>query len=67
MDNSEIPGFRVRTFAYNVAFIRVLAECYRLWMTEYDSWKPLARFICKASMNYQSKHGLLVDAGLTNQ
>ena len=64
INNSEIPQFRTVTFAYSIAFIRVVAGCYRLWAGE--SWKPLAEFIRKASINHGSSHGLLVDAGLTN-
>ena len=64
--NSEIPRFRSRTFAYNVTFIRVLAGCYQLWLKEHDSWKPLADFIRKASINPGSRQGLLVDAGLVS-
>ena len=66
IDNSEIPQFRIRTFAYNVTFIRVLAECYRRWISEHGSWRPLAEFISKASINHGKEHGLLVDAGLVN-
>jgi len=66
IDNSEIPQFRIRTFAYNVTFIRVLAECYRRWIAEHGSWRPLAEFISKASIDHGKKHGLLVDAGLVN-
>lgn len=66
IDNSEIPQLRAVTFAYNVTFIRVLACCYFRWMKEYDSWKSLADFIKKASINHESGHGLLVDAGLVN-
>ena len=63
---SEIPQFRVTTFAYNVIFIRVLAGCYRLWMNEHSSWKPLAEFVRKSSLQYGSGYGLLVDAGLVD-
>ena len=64
IDNSEIPQIRLTTFAYNVAFIRVLAGCYRLWIGEHDSWKPLADFIRGAAIDHGSGRGLLVDAGL---
>lgn len=66
IDNPEIPKLRAITFAYNVTFVRVLAGCYHLWMNEYDSWKPLAEFIRKASIGRKSEHGLLVDARLVN-
>ena len=66
IDSSEIPHFRVNTFAYNVIFIRVLAGCYRLWRNEHSSWKPLADFIRKSSLQYGSGYGLLVDAGLVD-
>lgn len=66
IDNSEIPHLRFTTFAYNIAFIRVLAGCYRLWMGQYASWEPLADFISKALISHGSGHGLLVDAGLVS-
>ena len=64
IDNSEIPHYRTTTFAFNVTFIRVLAQCYSQWMREFDSWKPLADFVRKASMYHGSRDGLLADAGL---
>ena len=66
IDNSEIPHFRVSTFAYSVTFIRVLAGCYYLWISKHGAWKHLAEFIRKASIDHGSEHGLLVDAGLVN-
>ena len=66
IDNSEIPLLRTATFAYNVTLIRVLAACYFIWMNEFDSWKPLADFINKASIDHGSGHGLLVEAGLVS-
>ena len=66
IDSSEIPHLRIMTFAYSMAFIRVVAGCYRLWVRKYNSWKPLADFIGKASIDHGSRHGLLVDAGLVN-
>ena len=66
IDNSEIPHFRVATFAYSVTFIRVLAGCYYLWIRKHGAWKHLAEFIRKASIDHGSKHGLLVDAALVN-
>ena len=66
IDNSEIPHFRVATFAYSVTFIRVLAGCYYLWIGKHGAWKHLAEFICKASIDHGSQHGLLVDAALVN-
>ena len=66
IDNSEIPRFRDTTFAYNVTFLRVLAGCYHLWIRAHDSWKPLAEFIRRASIDYGSRHGLLVEAGLAD-
>ena len=64
IDTTEVPQVRLTTFAYNVAFIRVLAGCYRLWIGEHDSWKPLADFIRGAAIDHGSGRGLLVDAGL---
>ncbi len=66
IDGSDIPHLRFTTFAYNIAFIRVLAGCYRLWMGEHSSWKPLAEFIRRAPISHGSGHGLLVDAGLVS-
>ena len=66
IDKSEIPLLRTATFAYNVTLIRVLAACYFIWMNEYDSWKPLADFFNKASIEHGSGHGLLVEAGLVS-
>ncbi len=66
IDNWEIPQYRKDTFAYHVAFIRVLAECYRRWKLVHESWKPLAGFIRKALITHGSAHGLLVDAGLAS-
>ena len=64
VDNSEIPQLRAQTFAYHVTFIRVLAGCYRMWISEDKPWEPLADFIRKASLNRGSYHGLAADAGL---
>ena len=64
VDNSDIPQLRAQTFAYNVTFIRVLTGCYRKWILEDKSWEPLADYICKASLNRGSSHGLVVDSGL---
>ncbi len=66
IDDDEIPRFRITTFAYNVGFIRVLAECYRRCILEHGSWKPLAEFIKTQSIDYGGRHGVLVDAGLVN-
>ena len=63
--SDEIPRMRVRTFAYNVTFIRVLAGCYHLWTRGRASWAPLAKFLRDSHIGYESGHGLLVDAGLT--
>lgn len=66
IDDSEIPQVRLNTFSFNVVFIRVLAGCYRLWGSEHSSWKLLADFIQKSSLQYGSEYGLLVDAGLVD-
>lgn len=63
--NEEIPRMRVRTFAYNVTFIRVLAGCHHLWIRDHASWTPLAKFLHNSHIGHGSGHGLLVDAGLT--
>lgn len=62
--NEEIPRMRVRTFAYNVTFIRVLAGCHHLWTRDHTSWTPLATFIRNSHIGHGSGHGLLIDAGL---
>lgn len=64
IENSEIPHYRTLTFAFNVTFIRVLAQCYSQWLREHDSWKPLADFIRGTLIDHGSRYGLLVDAGL---
>ena len=66
IDGSEVPQLRFTTFAYSIAFIRVLAGCYRLWMGEHSSWEPLAEFVRRAPISYGTGHGLLVDAGLVS-
>ena len=57
--NSEIPQLRATTFAYSVPFIRILAGCYRAWVGEFGSWKPLAEFISKSSTTYGGDTRLL--------
>ena len=64
--NSEIPRLRATTFTYSIAFMQVLAGCYRLWVRKHASWKPLAEFINKASINHGNECGLLVNAGLVH-
>lgn len=64
INNSDIPKLRTQTFAYNVTFFRVLADCYRAWIAEDMPWQLLAEFIRKSSINRGSDYGLLVDAGL---
>lgn len=64
IDNSDIPKLRTQTFAYNATFLRVLADCYRVWIAEGRSWQSLADFIRRSSINRGSDYGLLVDAGL---
>lgn len=66
IDNSEIPQFRATTFAYNLIFFRILADCYNQWMKEFSSWEPLAEFIRKSSINHGTEHGLLINAGLVD-
>ena len=66
IENAEIPQLRARSYVYSVVFIRVLAEAYRLWMREHDSWEPLAEFVRSASIDQNRDYGLLVDAGLVN-
>ena len=66
IENSGIPQLRSTTFAYSVPFIRVLAACYHIWTGKHDSWKSLAEFVRKSSINYGINHGLLLDAGLAN-
>ena len=64
IENSEIPYYRTVTFAFNVTFVRILAQCYSEWLREHDSWKPLADFVRSAAIDHGSGRGLLADAGL---
>lgn len=64
IESSEIPHYRTTTFAFDVTFIRVMANCYSAWLKENKLWEPLAQFIRRASIDHGSGHGLLVDAGL---
>ena len=68
ISDSEIPQFRVTTFAYEVTFIRLLAGCYYQWtqVRGHDSWDPLAEFVRSASLNRGTGYGLLVDSGLVD-
>ncbi len=65
IDNSEIPGARSKSLAYNATVIRLLAGSYHEWTKSGANWQPLADFIRSASMEPGSSGGaLLVDAGL---
>ena len=65
IDNSEIPGMRDSTLAYNATVIRILAGCYHEWTKRGADWKPLAEFIRESSLKPGSGSGaLLVDAGV---
>ena len=61
--SAEIPQTRAKTFAYSVAFMRVLAGSYRTWVDSYSDWKPLAQFIRDASLRQRDEFGLLAQAG----
>ena len=65
IDNSEIPGLRTGTLAYNATVLRILAGCYYEWTKDGADWKPLAAFIRAASLTPGvSEASLLVDAGV---
>ena len=66
--DAEIPQFHATTFAYEVTFFRLVAGCYYQWtqVRGHESWKPLADFIHRASIDRGSGLGLLVDAGLVD-
>ena len=64
-DNSEIPGARSTSLAYNATVLRLLAGCFHKWTKDGADWQPLADFIRGASLEPGSGRGsLLVDAGL---
>ena len=64
IDNTEIPGARTKTMAYNATVIRILAGCYYEWTQDDDDWEPLADFLRGASMKSGVRSGsLLVDVG----
>ena len=65
IDNSEIPGERARTMAYNATVIRILAGCFHEWTKGGDDWNLLADFLRNASMEPGvEKDSLFVDAGV---
>ncbi len=64
IEDSEIPGMRTTTMAYNATVIRILAGCYYEWTKDGDDWKELAEFLRNASLKPGvMKDSLLVDAG----
>ncbi len=65
IDNSDIPGERAKTMAYNATVIRILAGCYNEWMELYGDWKQLAQFIEGQCLSPESgEDNLLVQAGI---
>ena len=65
IDNSDIPGERSKTMAYNATVIRILAGCYYEWTKVYADWSPLLEFLRNASLiPGVDKGSLLVDAGV---
>lgn len=64
INNSEIPGMRSKTMAFNATVIRILAGCHHEWSKDSADWKPLANYVRAASMEPGvSEDSLLVDAG----
>lgn len=65
IDNSDIPGQRAETMAYNATVIRIFAGCYYEWTKDGDEWEPLAQFLRGVSLRPGVDQGsLLVDAGV---
>ena len=65
IDNSEIPGARANTMAYNAIVIRMFAGCFHEWSKENKDWRPLADFLRGASLKPGVRKGsLLVDIGV---
>ncbi len=71
IDNSDIPGERVKTMAYNAIVIRIFAACYYKWtnggykLPALSDWSRLADFLRNASLRPGIKTGsLLIDAGV---
>ncbi len=64
IDGSEIPGLRASSFAYSVTFMRLVVNCYRLWLQKNDSWEPLQKLIREASVKHGDRNGLLAEAGI---
>ena len=64
IDDSEIPGMRSKTMAFNATVLRILAGCYHEWSKDSDDWNPLADYVRASSMVPGTNEGsLLVDAG----
>ena len=65
IDNSDIPGERAKTMAYNATVIRIFAGCYYEWTKDGDDGKLLADFLRDISLRPGISHGsLLVDTGV---
>ena len=65
IDNSDIPGLRSKTLAYNATVVRLFAGCYHEWLRNEDDWQPLAEFLRNSLLEPGSGKGaLLVDAGI---
>ena len=65
IDNSEIPGARANTMAYNAIVIRIFAGCFHKWSKDNKNWMPLADFLRSASLKPGVRKGsLLVDTGV---
>ena len=64
IDDSEIPGMRSKTMAFNATVLRILAGCYHEWSKDSDDWDPLADYVRASSLVPGTSEGsLLVDAG----
>ena len=64
IEGEEIPLFRQESLAFSTIFMRILAGCYRSWISEEDDWAPLTNFLKGSSLEAGGGHGtLLVEAG----
>ena len=60
----EIPQLRQESLALSTIFMRILAGCYRNWVSEEEDWTPLTKFLEGSSLEAGGGQGtLLVEAG----
>ena len=60
LDDSEIPHWRAKSFAYNATVIRIMAGCYYEWVKDGSDWEPLAKFFRDASLQRKTSGGTLL-------